>query len=76
MITTEDDLWDALYSTLPPEPAKGEKTIAMMAHDMGKDYKTMKRIVDGWLKASPPPLEYVGKRLSFGKPADAYRVAK
>jgi hypothetical protein len=74
MITTEDDLWDALYSTLPPELGPGEKTIAMIAHEMGRDYKATKRLVAVWLENGK--LVHVGIRASpFGKPADAYKVA-
>jgi hypothetical protein len=67
------DAWLSLYETLPPYLDEGEKTVSMIAEEMGVDFRTTKRAVAQWVTEGR--LVEVGMRRSHsGRPGMAYKI--
>ena len=67
------DEWVALYKTLPKELGEKEKTVSMVANELGVSSRTAHNFIDQWIKDGV--LEYVGKRrATHGLICDAWRV--
>jgi hypothetical protein len=67
------DAWAVLYDTLPPMLGENEKTVTMIAREMGVDMKTAKRCIDEWVANGK--LICVGERRNrSGRPGKAYKL--
>lgn len=69
----EVDGWGALYDTAPRYLQEGEKTITMIAREMGVDTKTAKRLVAEWI-AQGKLVEVGIRRSHTGRPGMAYKL--
>jgi Mn-dependent DtxR family transcriptional regulator len=70
---TVDDLWQALYDSVPPPLAEGEKTASMIADELGIDDGTARKFIRQWIKDGM--VRFVGKRRNGASPfTDAYVV--
>ena len=67
------DEWAAFYATLPKELGEKEKTVTMLANELGVSTRTARLYIESWVKDGW--LEYVGKRrATHGLICEAWRV--
>ena len=67
--------WEELYSMVPPLLADGEKTINMVALELGIDPRTARKYIEQWILDGK--IVHVGKRRTGNGPdADAYKIVE
>jgi Mn-dependent DtxR family transcriptional regulator len=65
-----EEFWRQIYNSVLIEPQEGEKTIGMIAKELGVSYHTARYMVIRWVKEGR--LISVGKRLVNGREMDAW----
>jgi len=72
---TEDELWKAIYDTIPQNIGVGEKTVGMVAEDKGVTLKTARKMLRRW-EADGTIVSVGLRRIPRGNYVEAWRVVE